>query len=150
LTPHGQMGRAAISTKLFVGNLNYNTRKEELNELFAAAGQVVDVFIPTDRATGKSRGFAFVEFASEAEADQAIQQFNGRELGGRPLKVNAAESRPPRVGTPRVGTPRVSAPYGGFSEPEQAFGSYSGFGGDSRPARPKGSRRNLRARRRSL
>ncbi|MGE5235330.1 MAG: RNA recognition motif domain-containing protein [Acidobacteriota bacterium] len=145
MTHHGQIGRAAIATKLFVGNLNYNTRKEELSELFGAAGQVVDVFIPTDRATGRARGFAFVEFASEAEAEEAIRQFNGREFGGRPLKVNAAESRPPRVGAPRP-----SAPYAGFSQPEPAFDSYSGFGGDARPARPKGSRRNLRARRRSL
>jgi cold-inducible RNA-binding protein len=141
---HVKMGRSAIARKLFVGNLNYNTKKEELSELFGSAGQVVDVFIPTDRATGRSRGFAFVEFATEAEADEAIRQLNGREVGGRPLKVNAAESRPPRAAGPRV-----SAPNERFAPPEPMF-DFPDFGGDARSTRAKGSRRNLRARRRSL
>src|SRR4051812_49949437 len=87
-----------MGSKVFVGNLDYNTRREEVQALFAEVGQIRDVFLPTDRETGRPRGFAFVEFESEEEAAKAIEKFNGHELGGRALRVNAAEERPRRTG----------------------------------------------------
>ncbi len=85
-----------MSTRLYVGNLSYNTNEVELRELFAQSGTVVDVKVVTDRDTGRPRGFAFVEMSSAAEATAAIEQVNGREMGGRTLKVNEAESKPTR------------------------------------------------------
>ena len=123
---------------MFVGNLSYQTTKEELSELFSEAGQVVDVYLPTDRATERPRGFAFVQFATDEAAAEAIQRFNGREMAGRPLKVDAAQDRPPRGDGPRPFAPRPS-----FGGGERA--SYS-----APPSKSKGSRRNLRARKRSL
>jgi len=106
------------------------------------------VHIGTDRETGRSRGFAFVEFSSEEEAQRAITSFNDFELDGRKLRVNSAEDRPPRRG---------AAPGGGGFSPPRPFGDFpeqgeSGFGGGfGRPFRkPKGSRRGLRGRKRSL
>ena len=83
-----------MGSKVFVGNLDYNTRREEVQTLFAQAGEIRDVFLPTDRETGRPRGFAFVEFANEEDAAKAIEKFNGHQLGGRALRVNAAEDRP--------------------------------------------------------
>jgi RNA recognition motif-containing protein len=85
-----------MSTRLFVGNLSFDTNELELREVFGQSGQVVEAKVVTDRETGRSRGFAFVEMSSADEADKAISELNGRELGGRTLKVNQAESRPPR------------------------------------------------------
>lgn len=123
-----------MSAKVFVGNLEFSTTREELESLFSQAGSVVDVFLPSDRATGRPRGFAFVEYASEAEAEAAIQRFDGFELAGRSLRVNAAQARTP---SPRFG-------------PGPSFGEGGGpprnFGG----GKSKGSRRNLRAKKRSL
>ncbi len=133
--------RYAISTKLFVGNLSFGTTKNELTELFSQAGDIVDVFLPTDRATGRPRGFAFVEFATQEAATAAIAKFNGHELGGRALRVNEAEDRPRRSGPPSS-----------FSDPGFFGGGGGGFGGGGggRRAKPKGSRRNIRGRKRSL
>jgi len=134
-----------VASKLFVGNLDFKTTKTDLEELFGQAGSVVDVFLPTDRATGKPRGFGFVEYATEAEAQAAIERFEGYELGGRALRVNLASERPAGGGRPPMG-----GGYGG------GFGSGNGGGfGPDRPPRgggnkPKGSRRNLRARKRML
>src|SRR5512140_3446820 len=84
--------------KLFVGNLDFNTTAEELRELFSQAGRVVNVSVPTDRATGRPRGFAFVEFETDEQAEAAMGRFNGHELGGRALRVNEAGERPaPRL-----------------------------------------------------
>lgn len=111
----------------------------------------MSVHIGTDRETGRSRGFAFVEFSSDEQAQSAISRFNDFELDGRKLRVNAAEDRPPRRNT---GHP------GGFSPPPRSFGNFGG--GDSPPSddfgggfgkpfhKPKGSRRGIRARKRSL
>lgn len=98
--------------------------------------------LPTDRETGRPRGFAFVEFSSEAEAAEAIRLFNERELGGRKLILNAAEDRR------RGDGPRAARP---FSAPLQP----TGFGDGGRPPhgkpfKSKGSRRGLRGRKRSL
>ena len=100
--------------------------------------------MPTDRETGRPRGFAFVEFATEAEAAEAVRRFGQLELSGRKLRINAAEDRPPRRGDePRL--PRAGGP-----PPDT-----SGFGGggrafEGRRFKSKGSRRGLRRRKRSL
>ena len=86
--------RRAISNKVFVGNLSFDVTREELIEAFSAAGRVVDAKVPTDRETGRPRGFAFVEFESDEGAKRCIEQLNGRDLKGRPLRVNEAENRP--------------------------------------------------------
>ena len=81
-----------MSTKLYVGNLSYQTTDEALNELFAEVGTVTSAQVVTDKYTGQSRGFGFVEMATADEAQQAIAAINGRNVGGRALTVN--ESRP--------------------------------------------------------
>ncbi len=85
-----------MSARLFVGNLSFDTNELQLRELFGQSGQIVEVKLVTDRETGRSRGFGFVEMSTAEEANQAISELNGRELGGRTLKVNEAEARPPR------------------------------------------------------
>jgi cold-inducible RNA-binding protein len=87
-----------MSTKLYVGNLAFQTTSEELQELFAQAGTVESASVVEDRMTGRSRGFAFVEMATKEEAASAIDQFNGKEVGGRALKVNEAKPRENRGG----------------------------------------------------
>ena len=81
-----------MATKLFVGNLSYNTTGDALNTAFAAAGQVVSASVVSDRMTGRSKGFGFVEMTTEEEAQKAIAQLNGVELDGR--KITVAEARP--------------------------------------------------------
>jgi cold-inducible RNA-binding protein len=81
-----------MQKKLFVGGLSYNTDVEEVRQLFLQAGEVVSANIIRDRFTNQSRGFGFVEMATEEQAAEAIRMFNGKELGGRNLVVN--ESRP--------------------------------------------------------
>src|SRR3954471_14863438 len=87
-----------MSTKLYVGNLAFQTTSEELQSLFAQAGTVESASVVEDRMTGRSRGFAFVEMATKEEATAAIEQFNGKEVGGRALKVNEAKPRENRAG----------------------------------------------------
>jgi RNA recognition motif-containing protein len=93
-----------MSARLFIGNLSFDTNELELRDLFAQNGTVVDLKVVKDRETGRSRGFAFVEMSSATEASQAISELNGRELGGRTLKVNEAEERGARA--PRSGSAR--------------------------------------------
>ena len=88
-------------TRLFVGNLSYQTLENDLQDYFAQAGNVTSVNLMMDKFTGKSRGFAFVELSSAEEANKAVEMFHGKELQGRPLTVNIArprEERPPRQG----------------------------------------------------
>lgn len=80
-----------MATKLFVGNLSFNTTSAELESLFSQAGSVVSANIITDKFTGRSRGFGFVEMANTDEAQAAIERFNGAEVQGRPLTVNEAK-----------------------------------------------------------
>jgi cold-inducible RNA-binding protein len=101
--------------------------------LFAAAGDVVKVVLPTDRDTGRPRGFGFVEFTSDEAAAAAISKFHNYELRGRNLRVNEAEERPQGGGGG-----------GGFGR------SFSAPDPGRRPSRPKGSRRNIRGRKRGL
>ena len=82
-----------MGRKLYVGNLGFDVTNKDLEELFAQAGVCESVAVITDRATGQSRGFGFVEMASNADAQKAIQQFDGQEFKGRALKVNEARER---------------------------------------------------------
>ena len=87
-----------MSTKLYVGNLAFQTTSQELQELFGQAGTVQSASVVEDRDTGRSRGFGFVEMSSQEEATSAIAQFNGKEVGGRALTVNEAKPRENRGG----------------------------------------------------
>lgn len=82
-----------MAHKLFVGGLAFTTTSEGLQEFFAQAGEVVSASVITDRFTGRSRGFAFVEMATMDEATRAVSDLNGRELDGRPLKVELAKPK---------------------------------------------------------
>jgi RNA recognition motif-containing protein len=96
-----------MSSKLYVGNLPYETGEAELQTLFAKAGNVERVTVMRDAATGRGRGFGFVEMSSDAEAQQAISEFNDYQLGGRGLKVNEAR---PKVSTGGGGRPMGGGP----------------------------------------
>jgi cold-inducible RNA-binding protein len=109
--------------KLFVGNLAYVTTEDGLREAFGAFGEIVDVKLVTEFGTGRSKGFAFVEFAEEAMAQAAIEGMNEKELDGRTIFVKVAEPRKPREN--RGGGGRS---FGGNR------GGFSG-GGDNRPNR---------------
>jgi RNA recognition motif-containing protein len=85
-----------MGTKLYVGHLSYNTTEDELRAFFATTGTVTSVAIPTDRETGRPRGFGFVEMGTDEEAQNAIRELNGKSLNDRPLNVN--ESRPRESG----------------------------------------------------
>jgi cold-inducible RNA-binding protein len=86
-----------MTKRIYVGNLSYQTTESDLTALFEQAGQVESVNVITDRDTGRSKGFAFVEMSNE-EADKAIAQFNGAEVNGRALTVNEARPREERSG----------------------------------------------------
>jgi RNA recognition motif-containing protein len=88
---------------IYVGNLAYTTNEQELRDAFEAFGKVTRATVIMDRETGRSKGFGFVEMANNAEAEEAIQSMNGRNLSGRTIRVNQAEERKPRdnAGGPR-------------------------------------------------
>ncbi len=85
-----------MSTRLFVGNLSYNTTENDLHDAFSAHGTVVEATLMLDRASGRSRGFAFVTMSTPEEAQRAIQAMHGAQLDGRPLTVNIARPREER------------------------------------------------------
>ena len=88
-------------SRLFVGNLSYQTMENDLQEYFSQAGVVTSVNLMLDKFTGKSRGFAFIEFSTSEEANKAVEMFHGKDLQGRALTVNIArprEERAPRSG----------------------------------------------------
>jgi cold-inducible RNA-binding protein len=90
-----------MATKLFVGNLPFTTTENDLQDHFAQAGAVVSINVMQDRATGRSRGFAFIEMGSQEDANKAIELFHQKDFQGRPLTVNEArprEERPPGGG----------------------------------------------------
>ncbi|HLG13620.1 MAG TPA: RNA-binding protein [Blastocatellia bacterium] len=97
--------------RIFVGNLSYQTTEDQLTDLFSQAGEVESATIITDRDTGRSRGFAFVEMDRDAGA-KAIEQFNGYELNGRAMNVNEARPRPERSNSFGAGGGRGGG-YGG-------------------------------------
>ncbi len=116
--------------KLYVGNLSFKTSSEDLQQLFSAAGTVESASVVEDRETGRSRGFGFVEMASREEGEAAIQQFNGKEFGGRNLTVNEARPREDRGGGGGGGR----GGYGGGGN-RGGGGGYGGGGGGNREPR---------------
>jgi cold-inducible RNA-binding protein len=96
---------------LFVGNMSFQTSESELRELFAPFGQVTRIHMAMDRETGRARGFAFVEMPNDAEASAAMTALDGKEVGGRNLKVN--EARPKGEGGPPRGPKSFGGPGGG-------------------------------------
>jgi cold-inducible RNA-binding protein len=139
-----------MGKKLFVGNLSFDTTSEQLGEHFARAGTVQSATVMTDRATGRSRGFGFVEMSTEDEAKSAVDELNGKEFQGRNLNVDVARERTP--GAPRDFAPRAprGGPMGAPPMPDFDFDPRGGFGPPTKPRKEGGSRRNLRARKRSL
>ena len=104
-----------MGNKLYVGNLPYTVRDEDLQQSFSAYGSVNSAKVMMERDTGRSKGFGFVEMGSDAEAQAAVEGMNGQSLGGRSLVVNEArpmEARPPRTGG--FGGPRGGGGGGGF------------------------------------
>ena len=99
-----------MATKLFVGNLPFSATENDLQDHFAAAGTVIAVNIMQDRATGRSRGFAFVEMTTDEEAQGAITALNGTQVGGRSLTVNEARPKAERSGGGFGGGPRRREP----------------------------------------
>ena len=87
-----------MGKNVYVGNVSYDTTQDRLQELFEAHGEVASINIITDRDTGRPRGFAFVEMATDEAASAAIRALNGQEVDGRTLKVNEAKPRAPRSG----------------------------------------------------
>lgn len=87
-----------MSKKLYVGNLSYDATEQQLRELFSQAGEITELTVLSDGSTGQSRGFGFVEMATDEGADDAISRFNGYALGGRDLVVNVARPRADRPG----------------------------------------------------
>lgn len=129
-----------MSMKLYVGNLAFQTTSQDLQELFAQAGTVESASVVEDRETGRSRGFGFVEMATKEEGAAAIDQFNGKEVGGRPLKVNEAKPRENRGGGGGGrggfgGNRGGGGGYGGNRGGGRSGGGYGGGGGGNREPR---------------
>jgi len=146
-----------MASKIFVGNLDFRTTREEVEALFSQAGKIDDVFLPMDRETGRPRGFAFVTFSTDEEAAAAIQRFNGHELSGRALRVNPAEERPRREGGGGGGYGGGGYGGGGYGGGYGGGGDRGGYGGGGGGGgygggggKNKGSRRNIRAKKRGL
>lgn len=111
-----------MEAKLYVGNLPYSATEEELSSMFGQAGTVTSVAIIKDRETGRSKGFAFVEMATDADAQKAIQMLNGQSMGGRDLRVSIARPREEGAGGGR-----------GFgNRGGGGFGNRGGGGGSNR------------------
>ena len=115
---------------LFVGNMNFQTAESDLRELFAPFGQVTRIHMAMDRETGRARGFAFVEMPNDAEAAQAMTALDGKEVGGRNLKVN--EARPKGEGGPPRGPKSFGGPSGGRGPSGGGGGRGKGGGGRDR------------------
>lgn len=112
---------------LFVGNMNFQTTETDLRELFAPFGQVTRIHMAMDRETGRARGFAFVEMPNDAEAAQAMTALDGKEVGGRNLKVN--EARPKGESGPPRGPRNFNGPSGGRGPSGGGGGRGKGGGG---------------------
>ena len=120
-----------MGNKLYVGNLPYSFRDEDLQQAFAAHGTVTSAKVMMERDTGRSKGFGFVEMASDAEAQAAINGMNGQQYGGRGLVVNEArpmEARPPRTGGGGFGGGAGGGGYGGGGS-RSGGGGGGGYGG---------------------
>jgi cold-inducible RNA-binding protein len=101
-----------MATKLFVGSLSWNVNDAQLSDLFATVGKVVSASVITDRNSGQSKGFGFVEMESDEEAKEAIKQLNGKELDGRAINVNEAK-------------PREDKPQGSFRDKPSGSSNYN-------------------------
>ena len=123
-----------MQTKLYVGNLSYDTTEDDLRNLFAQAGTVASVALIKDRDSGRSKGFAFVEMSNQSEAEKAIQMFNGYTLADRPLKVNAARPREERGFGGGGGG-------GGYGDRGGGYNNRGGGAGRNRRSGPGGQRR---------
>ena len=121
--------------KLYVGNLAFQTTSQDLQDLFAQAGTVESASVIEDRNTGQSKGFAFVEMSTEEEAAAAIDQFNGKEFGGRNLTVNEARPRENRSGGGGGGRN-----FGGGGNRGGGYGGNRGGGGGNRGGGSSGRR----------
>ena len=153
-----------MGSKVFVGNLDFRSNEDDVRALFAQVGPVREVILPLDRETGRKRGFAFVEFETDEDAASAVEKLNGKDFQGRALRVNAAEDRPPRSsGGFNRGGGGGGGGYsgggggggyggGGGGDYGGGGGGYGGGGGGGRfgEGKPKGSRRNIRSKKRSL
>ena len=148
-----------MGTRLFVGNLNYQTTGDDLKELFSQFGSCTSASVMFDRATGRSRGFGFVEMETEDACKKAAEELNGKDFQGRSLNVNEARERVPGGGGGSPGRFRGSdhghSPNWQPSGPPDEGSFDSGFGGGfgrgpKKPFKEGGSRRGLRARKRSL
>ena len=114
-----------MNNKLYVGNLSYQTTEQDLRDWFSQAGELQDVMLIVDRDTRRSKGFGFVEFVNEADAQKAIEMFHDKEIQGRRLTVNIARPREDRGG-------------GGGGGGYRGGGGYGGGGGGSRGGRGGG------------
>jgi hypothetical protein len=129
-----------MGNKLYVGNLPYSFRDEDLQEAFAAHGSVSSAKVMMERDTGRSKGFGFVEMGSDAEAQAAINGMNGQQFGGRGLVVNEArpmEPRPPRTGGGGFGGGAGGGGYGGGAG-RSGGGGGGGYGGGAGGGRSGG------------
>ena len=114
-----------MSVRLFIGNLPYSATEADLRALFGEVAEPAQVVLPTDRETGRPRGFAFVDFAEREHAEQVIERYNGQPFSGRPLAVSEARAREDRPAGPRPG---------GYGAPRPGgYGGGGGFGGAPRP-----------------
>jgi len=122
-----------MGNRLYVGNLPYEVTEQDLRALFETEGRSVqEVFIPTDRATGRPRGFAFITMGSDDQARTAIETLNGKEIQGRAITISEARERAPRIPTLPSGPPSWEG---------------GGFGSRSFPPKAGGSRRKRRHKR---
>jgi RNA recognition motif-containing protein len=136
--------REAMSVRLFVGNLPYDATEAELREHFSAVGSLSYVYLPTDRESGRLRGFAFVEFLDQAQAEEAIRRFNNQLFKGRPLAVNEARTREDGPGIrknapiqPSPSRPQWAAKPGVAETPSRGAGPSRNFGPDAAPRRSR-------------
>jgi RNA recognition motif-containing protein len=133
-----------MGNKLYVGNLPYTVRDEDLQKAFGEFGQVSSAKVMMERDTGRSKGFGFVEMGSDSDAQSAIEGMNGQSLGGRSLVVNEArpmESRPPRSGGGGFGGGGGGGGYGGGGGGggrREGGGGYGGGGGEGQFRSPYG------------
>jgi RNA recognition motif-containing protein len=121
----------SMAKRIYVGGLSYGTTSEELRDYFEQIGPVVSADVVTDRETGRSRGFGFVEMENDADADAAVEQLNGTELDGRTLTVSEARERAPRVG----GFGGGGGGRGGYGGGGGRGGRGGGYGGGGRGGR---------------
>jgi RNA recognition motif-containing protein len=119
---HSATEEKMSASKLYVGNLTYETTESTIEALFATHGSVTSVALITDRDTGRPKGFGFVEMGSDAEAQAAKSALDGTDLGGRAIKVDVAKEREPRSGGSRSG--------GGYGGGGGGGGGYGGGGGN--------------------